>query len=149
MSVPNRKDARAALAAAIIADAGITALVPAANIIDYKPTNPDKRRIIGVQSLSSSDPPATQKYNKTEFGLAIIVLVLLASSAASGVTEEQAEDLMDDINQAVRQFLQDKRGKIAGWLSIERDGESIVEDFKPDAGGTYIQESFPVKVNIL
>lgn len=145
MAMPDRGDIRNQLATLLKADAGIAALINVDNITAYKITNPNRRRVIGIQSLGTGGDPMA-KILRTDHTLAIVVAVLVSGQAAN-LTQAEAEDVLDDLNSAIRAFLQAHRTD-SNWLDMRQDGDSVVEDFTADSGGVYIQESFPLRIRI-
>lgn len=138
----NRKTVRTRLAALLKA-----AVPSASQVIDHytndfggiSPT-------VMVVSGGSMRPPLTARGQATRLYLAIQVFVSAKTSDAW--TDDQAEDLLDQIEYEIGQALDSSQVQNDGtWDSISQDSSSLID--KVVVNDPYLFESIPITIEVL
>jgi hypothetical protein len=111
----------------------------------YKPLTPQQSPIVAIQTRGRERKPLTRMGNQTRFQFWVHVMVKLAPIS---LTEEECEDLLDDVEQRVSDLLLANRGETADWKTLEYGEATNVVYFKLEGGAVYLQESIPVDVVI-
>lgn len=143
MAKPSRKDVRMALIAGL---KGSITGIDQAQIIGYKPPLKGEFPWIAVLSDGSGRPPMTQRGTESEFYINILTYV---AESALNWTEEQAEQLLDDLEAQIAAYLETVKGNINNWNSLDYSERSRVSRFDPQGGTVYLIEAIPVKVTVL
>jgi len=140
MSVNSRKAVRTALQTGLQA-----AVTNAQEVLGYKPTRPDgKSPIVGITSLMTDRPPLSLLGTKDQFDFSIVLMVNITTREL----EAEAEDILDDLEQQVAQYIEDNKGKTANWKTLTHNGGSTISYFQPQAGVVYVQEAIPIRVQV-
>ena len=148
MTLPNRKDARKALAQLILNNSRYSADADMA-VYDYQLADiPDNIRFaITVTGASVVRPPFTFKGGRTTFMFAIEVYVPFSEPDFSW-TEADAEDRLDDMEADIAAILHAHRSNKPYWNTLSYDQGSLIDRI-PLGGITYLYEIITVSVEVL
>jgi len=144
MAKVSRKTIRQALVTGLTT--ALAASVNAARVVGYQPTMQGDFPWVAVLSDGSQRPELTFQGTSVKFFLNINIFVV---RKASGLTEEQAESLLDDLEALVAQYIETNRGNSTNWNALEYSDRSRVSWFIPQGGETYLMESIPIIVTVL
>lgn len=104
--------------------------------------------VVMVYSGGTSRPRATLIGHASQVYLWVDIWI--ATTGEGGYTEADAEDRMDDIEQAVANVIDSNYAASGYWNSIMYDGRSIVVDVPPEVAGIpYIREMIPLVAEVL
>ncbi len=133
----NRKDVRAALSTALQAN-----ITEAKVVLKYLGEPGKQMPAITMVSAGTGGNPLTSDVDALVHKFDIHLLVL--AGKPSGWTEEQAEDLLDDVRYALDEWIEHNMLTVNGArFQIERAGDSSVA-FVLISGEQYLDESVPV-----
>ena len=142
MAIKSRKIIRkkiAELLGPVVATAG------ASETKSYQPSTIGATPGVYVRTTSSDRPPLTVRGKATRFEFDILLLVLQSDKKNPNWTEDKAEDLLDDLEAAVCEFMTTYRVVADYWDSIEYARPSKIEHFYEE-GLPYLLEAIPVEV---
>lgn len=137
MTVINRKDIRSALATALT-----TNITAAKYVADYLADPQGQMPAVTLTSVGSGGNPLTSDGDTLQHKILIHLLVIAGKSASW--TNENAEDLLDDIRAALDTYIEGNSLTVSGKLyTIERLGDS---DISRVAIGNeqYLDETVPI-----
>lgn len=136
----SRKAARQALGALLSAAATSAQAVYRYQKGDWKGISP----IVAITSAGSERQRMTMQGSRAVFSFDVHVFVLYK---ATGWTEEQAEDALDDIEQQVCTAV-DANPRTAHWASIAYADATQARDTVIIGGATYLHEVIPLQVSV-
>lgn len=143
MSKTSRKKVRAAIVSGLEA---YLADISADKISGYQPTLDGRYPLIAVLGKSSRRPRLTLQGTKTEFVIHIVVYVVREADALS---RSQAEDLLDDTEARIGEYLENICGAQTYWSSLDYDSPSDVSLFVTEGGLVYLAETIAVTATLL
>jgi hypothetical protein len=142
-TVISRKDVRKEIASGLAT--ALSSLVVA--VYDHqKPVEAGLSPCVRVFGLASQRPivPATGRRSRFRFNVQAWVLAYDRNGAW---TEEDAEDRLDDIEQAIAAWFGDNQlGHL--WTAIEYAGFSAVSAAVIEGGESYLVEDIPIEVQV-
>ena len=141
MSDPSRKAIRQAMVTGL--QTALAASVDSSRVVGYQPTIKAEFPWVAVLSDGTQREAFSMQGNFAKFYFNINVFVV---RKATGLTEEQAESLLDDLEALVAGYIETNRGNTANWASLDYGDRSRVNWFVPQGGETYLMETIAVVV---
>lgn len=143
MTVMSRAQVRAEIVAGLSA-----ALAPLVQQVygHQQPVEAGLSPCVRVVGMGAQRPivPATGRRSRFRFAVQVWVL---AYDRAGGWTEQDAEDRLDAVEQAIAQWCGDNQLGHA-WTAIEYGGYSAVTAAVIEGGETYLVEDIPLEVHV-
>jgi len=131
----NRKDIRSKALALLIPH-----LSAAQEVLKHKPSKIEGQTpIVYLTSSGSNRPPLTSRGLKSQVMLNIHILVL-QSKEDENYTNENSEDLLDDLEFGVALFVETSQRAEGSWISIDYDGKTNADNVIIEEGHVYTHE---------
>jgi hypothetical protein len=144
MTTTTRKDIRATLAALLAANVPSAQAVYAYQVADFQGQSP----VIALTSSGSERAPMTLRGARSTFWINAHVFVLYAD-AASGWTEEMAEDALDQVEGEIAAVVGNPdNARSVSWEAIFYNGRSNADQAAVIGGETYLHEVIPLQVEV-
>jgi hypothetical protein len=140
---PSRKKFRADLKDEI--SPLLTSLQKQDDFFQYEPASYGARSpIVFLRPSGSSTQGHTRTDDDTTFYVELHVLALYGDMVGKVYNEEAATDLLDDIEQQVRDAVKIKRRVEGKWQDLSIDGRTAITN-EPVGGDLYLHESITLK----
>lgn len=117
----------------------LTSLQSQNDFFKYEPANYNQRSPIVFLRPAGSEHPRMTRVSNSEFFVEAHILVLYADMTNSAYNEEDATDLLDDLEQQLTEAVDTKRVVANKWQDLSIVGRSTVEP-EPVGGELYLHE---------
>lgn len=152
MTFNTRKHTRQAIGAKMNADL-VGENLPAAAFAFYHKSDFDGASpVITLSTAGADEPPLTPVGSIQTYFYEVSSLVMRpnATEVLAGYSEEDVEDALDDVYDAIRQWIsQNRKDKENGeWKHVAIEGRSSIIPIVDPGGRGYFMENIPIRVEV-